>query len=73
MDQCTGTPIDKEEVTGIRLALETRYPVQIFFIGIGEDVDLEVGRMLAEASGAEFQGTTEDDLAAVIARFGKYF
>ena len=60
-------------MTGIRLALETRYPVQIFFIGIGEDVDLEVGRMLAEASGAEFQGTTEDDLAAVIARFGKYF
>ena len=73
VDQCTETPVDQEGVIGIRLALETRHPVQIFFIGIGEDVDLEVGRMLAEASGAEFQGTTEKDLANVIEAFGKYF
>ena len=60
-------------MTGIKLALESRHPVQIFFIGIGEDVDLDVGRMLAEASGAEYVGIAEEDLAKVIEAFGKYF
>ena len=73
VDQCTGIPVDKEKVTGIRLALKTDHPVQIFFIGIGDDVDIEVGRMLAEATGAEYVGIGEEDLANVIAAFGKYF
>ena len=73
MDQCTGDTIDKKDMTGIRLALETRRPAQIFFIGIGENVDLEVGRILAEASGAEYVASTEEDLAKVIEAFGKYF
>ena len=73
VDQCTGSAVDEKEVTGIKLALETRHPVQIFFIGIGERVDIQVGRMLAEASGAEYVGSTEEDLAKVIEAFGKYF
>ena len=48
-DQCTGDTVDKKDVTGIGAALETRRPVQIFFIGIGDDVDIQIGRMLAEA------------------------
>jgi hypothetical protein len=45
----------------------------ILFIGIGDDADLQVGRLLAEATGAEFQGVAEDDLANVLAEFSKYF
>ena len=68
-----GRAININEVAGIGLALKTRHPVQIFFIGIGEDADLDVGRMLAEATGAEFQGAAEEDLANVLAEFSKYF
>ena len=72
---CQGdlSPVDKRNVIGTELALDTRYPIQIFFIGIGDDADLAVGRMLAEATGAEFQGTAEDDLANVLEEFSKYF
>ena len=73
VDQITGSLIDADKVTGINLYVKTRHYIQIFFIGIGEDVDLEIGRLLAEASGAEYVGTTEEDLANVIEKFGKYF
>ena len=33
-----GNPIDKESIIGIRPAVTTRFPVQIFFIAIGEAV-----------------------------------
>ena len=68
-----GRPVDKKNIIGTELSLETRYPVQLFFIGIGEGADMEIGRLLAEATGAEFQGVTEDDLATVLAEFSKYF
>ena len=55
------------------MALASRHPIQIFFIGIGGDADLDVGRMLAGATGAEFQGVTEEDLASVLEEFSKYF
>ena len=69
----SGDRAPKSYINGTGLAFRTRFPVQIFFIGIGDDADLEVGRMLAEATGAEFQGTTESDLAAVLEEFSKYF
>ena len=68
-----GSPVAKEDIIGTGLALKTRYPIQIFFIAIGENADIEVGRMLAEATGAEFQGTTEEDLANLLEEFSKYF
>jgi Ca-activated chloride channel family protein len=74
--QCTNTlggTVPASELVGMGLALNTRYPIQIFFIAIGSDVDVNVGRLLAEATGAEFQGTTEQDLSNVLAEFGKYF
>ena len=52
--------------------VETKHPVQIFFIGIG-DADLQIGRILSMATGAEFQGATEKDLAKVLELFSKYF
>ena len=68
-----GRPVDKKDIIGTALDMEVQHPVQIFFIGIGEDADMEVGRMLAEATGAEFQGTTKKDLAGVLEAFSKYF
>ena len=68
-----GRQVAKEELSGTGLTVDTRYPVQIFFIGIGDDADLQVGRLLAEATGAEFQGVTEKDLANVLEEFSKYF
>ena len=53
--------------------METSHDIQIFFIGIGEDLDLEVGRLLAEASGAEYEGAAEQDLPKVIEKFRGYF
>ncbi|TAK21266.1 MAG: VWA domain-containing protein [Chloroflexota bacterium] len=67
-----GRRVDRASLNGKGLALQTRHPVLIFFIGIGE-ADLEVGRLIAEATGATFHGATEKDLAAVIGQFGKYF
>ena len=68
-----GGRVNREDVIGTGLALETRHPIQIFFIAIGDDADIQVGRMLAEATGAEFQGATEKDLAQVLEEFSKYF
>ena len=65
--------ITKEGVIGVTLALRTQYPVQIFFIAIGDDADLDAGRVLAQATGAEFQGVAEEDLARVLEEFSKYF
>ena len=64
--------MDKKNVIGTGLVSATRHGVQIFFIAIGE-ADLDVGRMLAGATGAEFQGVAEDDLADLLEEFSKYF
>lgn len=68
-----GRQVGKQDIIGSGLAVGTRYPIQIFFIGIGKDADMEVGRMLAQATGAEFQGVTEKDLAQLLEEFSKYF
>ena len=68
-----GGRIEKADLIGDELAVATRHDIQIFFIGIGDDADLDVGRILAEATGAEFQGVAEKDLAAVLEEFSKYF
>jgi hypothetical protein len=82
-----GHKIDKADVLGAGLAMKTDHPVQIYFIGIGADADMEIGRMLAEATGAGAEkgielpsGDTvarvtrvrEVDLARVLEEF-KYF
>ena len=68
-----GGRVPKSSLIGDELAIETRHPVQVFFIGIGADADLKIGGMLAGATGAEFQGVTEEDLAKVLEEFSKYF
>ena len=49
-----GGRIGKADLIGDEPVLASRHPIQVFFIGIGDDADLDVGRMLAEATGAEF-------------------
>lgn len=68
-----GARVYAEELVGTGLAIETENDVQIFYIGIGSGADLEIGRLLAEATGAEFQGVTEDDLAELLEEFSGYF
>ena len=60
-------------VIGTGLTSETNHTIQIFYIGIGDDSDMEIGRMLAGATGAEFQGVAEDDLANLLEEFSGYF
>lgn len=61
-----------EEVVGDRLVVEHDNDVQIFFLGFGE-ADVNIGRLLAEATGAEYQASTSDNLAAVIEGLSGYF
>ncbi len=68
-----GTKVAKQDVIGIGSAIETAEPIQIFYIGIGDDADMEVGRLLAGATGAEFQGVTEQDLASLLEEISGYF
>jgi hypothetical protein len=67
-----GRQVNLTDVIGTNLKIPTRHNIQVFFIGIG-DADLNVGRIIAQATGAEFQGATEKDLARVLEAFSKYF
>lgn len=69
----SGRTVQSEDVTGTGMVLDTKHDIQIFFIGIGDDADLKIGRMLSEATGAEFLGVTEEDLANVLEEFSGYF
>ena len=68
-----GRRVNKEDVIGTELAVKPVHPIQVFFIGIGEEADLEVGRIISKATGAEFQGVREKDLAEVIEELNGYF
>jgi Mg-chelatase subunit ChlD len=68
-----GRRVPMADVLGNSLALSTRHPVQVFVIAIGKDADLQVARIIADATGAEFLGTTEADMETVLQEFSKYF
>jgi Ca-activated chloride channel family protein len=67
-----GRQILVEDVNGGTLLLPHKDPVQVFFVGFG-DADVHIGRILAEATGAEYQGSTDEDLATVIEELSGYF
>ena len=67
-----GRSVEKWDVIGSGLAMETEHPIQIFYIGIGEDADLDVGRMLSGATNGAFQAGTEENLAQLLAEFAKW-
>lgn len=68
-----GGSVPKSQVMGLRLASDTDHAVGVYFIGIGENVDLDVGRLIAEATGSNFVGTTIEDLEIVVRLFSAYF
>ena len=57
------------------LATPTRHKIHIFAIGVGRDpeVDWDALRLLSEATSSVLARSTEQDLAAVLERFGRYF
>jgi len=60
------------DVVGVELAVPHDHPVQVFFLGFGE-ADFDIGRILAQATNAEFRGSTQEDLAGVIEELSGYF
>ena len=56
-----------------QLGWDQECDVQVPYLGIGDDADVEVGRTLAQATGAEFQGVVEADLARLLEEFSKHF
>jgi hypothetical protein len=68
-----GRAIPREEIMGLQLAVPTEHPVRIYYIGIGDNADLEAGRILAEATGSNFLGIGVEDLDIVVRLFSQYF
>jgi len=64
--------IPLSDVLGASLYRQTNHDIQVFFVGFG-DADIQIGRILAEATGAEYHGATEKDLAEILEVLGKYF
>ena len=67
-----GGVIPIADVVGDALVAPHDHGIQIFFLGFG-DADFDIGRILAQATGAEFRGSTEEDLASVIEELSGYF
>jgi hypothetical protein len=73
LDQA-GQAVDRAKVTGVPSSSDATGGVKVYFIGIGmSDADLEVGRILAEATHSNFVGTTVKDLSTVVGVFKGYF
>jgi hypothetical protein len=70
--RAAGQNVELKDVFGQSLIVPTTHPIQVFFVGLGE-ADIQVGRILAEATGAEYHGATEKDLAEILEVLGKYF
>jgi hypothetical protein len=69
-----GQSVDRAKVSGVRLATNGAEGIKVYFVGVGmSEADLDVGRILADATHSSFVGTTTDDLATVIGVFKGYF
>ena len=67
-----GRVVPVEEIRGASLTMEHTNDVQIFFLSFGT-ADGHIGRILAQATGAEYQDSTDENLAAVIEELSGYF
>jgi hypothetical protein len=61
-----------DRIVGTGLAMNTQNRIHVFFVGIG-DADMEIGRIIAEATGSAYLGATPENLAQVLEQFAKYF
>ncbi len=67
-----GRHVPVEDINGESLLIPHDHPIQVFFLGFG-DADIHIGRILAQATSAEYHGSTQNDLAAVIEDLSGYF
>lgn len=67
-----GSGLLVSEVVGESLRQPLDHKVQVFFVSFGT-ADAHIGRILAQATGAEYQGSTDEDLASVIEELSGYF
>jgi hypothetical protein len=67
-----GQPLAFEEVHGDALLIPGADDVQVFYLGFG-DANGHIGRILADATGAEYQGQTDEDLTTLVERLSGYF
>jgi len=69
-----GRTVDRSAVTGVPSTTDGAAAIKVYFIGIGmSDTELQVGRILAEATRSNFVGTTVKDLSTVVGVFKGYF
>jgi hypothetical protein len=69
-----GVQVDRQSASGVRLITADAVSIKVYFVGVGmTDADLEVGRILSEATGSNVVGATPDNLAAVVGVFKGYF
>ena len=61
-----GRSVPKEEVIGDSIAIETNHTIRICFVGIGDEADLEIGRMLAEATDGSSRRVSEKNVISAI-------
>jgi Ca-activated chloride channel family protein len=72
MGAAGGRTVSLEDIRGESLAVPHENDVQIFFLSFGT-ADGHIGRILAQATGAEYQDSTDENLAAVIEELSGYF
>ena len=63
--------VEIADIKGTELTVAHVHDVQVFFVGFGES-DIAVGRILADATGAEYRESTDEELAAVIEQLSGY-
>src|SRR4051794_18130136 len=56
------SPPPDQEIEGGILTVNHQHEVQVFFVGFG-DSDISAGRILAEATGAEYEASKDEELA----------
>ena len=70
-----GDEVDPSDVVGIGLNPDLNLQhddLKVFFLGFG-DADINIGRILAGATGADFQESPDDGIAEVILELSGYF
>jgi hypothetical protein len=64
---------NKTGLQGAKLAMTTQNRIHIFSVAYGDDADVELLRILSEATNSTFNRAQENNLDKVMETFGKYF
>src|SRR5205085_1784970 len=64
---------NKTNLTGVQLAIQTKHPIHVFAVALGDDADFDVLRILSEATNSTFSRATDKNLQDILELYGKYF